>query len=80
MFAAPPPGRPVNEPVEGEHVNVGDKTEDLYHPIARKHFRVVIIKPEEVESVDLSDPVAARRQFYKFDAGSGKWSHQELWP
>lgn len=80
MFAAPPPGRPVDEPIEGEHLDVGAKVEDLQHPIARRNFRVVIIAPEEVESVDLSDPNTARRQFYTFDAASGTWKHQELWP
>lgn len=80
MFAHPPPGKNVNDPIEGGYVDVGEKVEDLHHPIARKNFRVVIIKPDEVESVDLSDPTKARRQFYRYDDGSGQWSHEELWP
>jgi hypothetical protein len=54
--------------------------EDLEHATARKNFRVVVIKPEEVESVDLSDPEKARRQLYKYDSQTGAWSQQELWP
>lgn len=48
--------------------------------MARANFRVVIIKPEEMESVDLSDPATARRQVYKFDENSGQWNHTECWP
>jgi pyridoxamine 5'-phosphate oxidase len=54
--------------------------EDLEDPVARANFRVVIIKPESMESVDLSDPTKARRQVYKFDESSGQWTHAECWP
>ena len=80
MFANPPPGKPVNSPTDGEHNEVGEQVEGLHDPIARKNFRVVVIKPHEVESLDLSDPKTARRQFYKYDNESGAWSHEELWP
>lgn len=79
-FAAPPPGQNVDKPLEGEHLELGEKVEDLHHPIARQHFRVIVIKPDEVESVDLSDPAKSRRQRYKFDSQSGEWSHEETWP
>jgi pyridoxamine 5'-phosphate oxidase len=59
---------------------VGTKVEDLEDPVARANFRVVIIKPESMESVDLSDPTKARRQVYKFDESSGQWAHTECWP
>jgi len=78
-FANPPPGKPVDQPYD-EKLKVGEKVEDLEDATARKNFRVVVIKPEEVESVDLSDPAKARRQLYKYNADSGTWSHQELWP
>ena len=54
--------------------------EDLEDPVARANFRVVIIKPEIMESVDLSDPAKARRQVYKFDESNGQWTHTECWP
>lgn len=63
-----------------EHLKLGEKIEDLNDPIARKHFRVVIIKPDEVESVDLSDPSRARRQQYTYKQESGDWTHREAWP
>lgn len=78
-FANPPPGKPVDEPYD-KKLEVGEKVEDLEDPTARENFRVVVIKPDEVESVDLSDPKKARRQLYKYDAETGSWSHQELWP
>ena len=52
----------------------------LDDPVAIENFRIVVIKPEEVESLDLSDPAKARRQVYKYDQSSGKWSHEETWP
>jgi hypothetical protein len=59
---------------------VGEKVEDLDDATARQNFRVVVIKPEEVESVDLSDPKTSRRQLYKYDSNTSSWSQQELWP
>lgn len=50
------------------------------HPVARENFRVVVIKPEEVESVDLSDPKKGRREVYKFKHQDGTWSHETCWP
>lgn len=52
--------------------------EDLNDPVARKNFRVIVIKPEEVEQLDLSDPAKARRQQYTYV--DGEWKHEELWP
>ena len=48
--------------------------------VARKNFRVVVIKPEVVESLDLSDPEKARRQVYTYDDSTGDWKHEEKWP
>ncbi|KAK4494592.1 hypothetical protein PRZ48_013948 [Zasmidium cellare] len=79
-FAAPPPGQPVDQPYDDKNLKLGEKVEDLNDPIARQNFRVVVIKPEEVESVDLSDPKKARRQVYKFDEKTQNWSHEETWP
>lgn len=59
---------------------------DLEDPIARENFRVVIIKADEVEAVDLSDPTTARRKLWTFvdkDEGGkrvGQWKEEELWP
>lgn len=61
--------------------------EDLHDPIARENFRVVVIKPEEVEQLDISDPATARRWKYTFVVeeghgaeGKGEWKTEELWP
>lgn len=79
-FKNPPPGQPVDQPYDDKNLATGTKVEDLEDPVARANFRVVIIKPEEMESVDLSDPAKARRQVYKFDESSGQWTHTECWP
>ena len=59
----------------------------LDDPIAREHFRVVVIKPDEVEQTDLSDPAKARRWRYTFVSEQGpggetkgEWKVVELWP
>lgn len=79
-FRAPPPGRPTSEPYDSENLKLGTKVEDLEDPVARKNFRVVIIRPEEVEETDISDPEKARRQKYTYNNETGKWMHKELWP
>lgn len=79
-FAAPPPGQPVNKPYDEEKLKQGEKVEDLEDAVARSNFRVVVIRPDEVESIDLSDPKTSRRQVYKFDESTQTWSHEECWP
>ncbi|KAF4985040.1 hypothetical protein FDECE_16871 [Fusarium decemcellulare] len=76
-FRNPPPGAPRNEkPAPG--LGLGQKVEDLHDEIARKNFRVVVIVPEEVDRVDLSDPEDGRRWNYRLTGGS--WEETELWP
>ncbi|KAI9167186.1 hypothetical protein HJFPF1_03311 [Paramyrothecium foliicola] len=81
-FRNPPPGRPRSEQ-PGEGLGLGQKVEDLNDKIARENFRVLVIVPEEVDRVDLSDPADQKRWNYKF-AGStetvGSWTTTELWP
>ena len=47
----------------------------------------MIIRPEEVEQLDISDPAKARRWLYTFvvekgESGEekGEWKCEELWP
>jgi pyridoxamine 5'-phosphate oxidase len=80
-FRNPPPGTPLsNKPKEG--LGLGQKVDDLHDSIARENFRVVVIVPEEVDQVDLSDPEEGKRWNYEF-VGSGEvasWKVTELWP
>lgn len=79
----PPPGTPVRGEPDQDH-QLAQKVEDLHDPIARSNFRVVVIKPDEVEQTDLSDPATSRRYRYTFDGnaqdGKGDWIMEELWP
>ncbi len=66
---------------------MGQKVDDLHDPLARKNFRVVVIRPEEVEQLDLSDPSRARRWKFTFvgengqiEGTIGEWKMEELWP
>lgn len=47
---------------------------------AKKNFRVVVIRPFEVESLDLADPSKARRWRYTYGNKEGEWTIDELWP
>jgi len=84
----PPPGTPTHGegPPDKDH-ELGQKVTDLDDPIARANFRVVVIKPDEVEQCDISDPAKARRWRYWFavekgEGGEekGEWKREELWP
>lgn len=70
----------MDQPFDDKHLSQGQQIKDNHDETARKNFRVVIIRPDEVESIDLSDPSKSRRQVYKYDSQSGEWSHQECWP
>ncbi|KAF2459216.1 pyridoxamine 5'-phosphate oxidase-domain-containing protein, partial [Lineolata rhizophorae] len=80
-FKAPPPGRPVNEPYDDKHLELGEPVDDVDDAIARKHFRVVVIIPDEVEQLDLSDPKTSRRYLYSYLGDqTGGWKMEEEWP
>ena len=83
----PTPGTPVNaegedQSKEAQNQKLGQTITDLHDPISRSRFRVVVIKPDEVEQLDLSDPATARRWRYTFqiEEGKGSWRTEELWP
>ena len=78
-------------PPKDSSLALGHKISDLEDEVARQNFRVVIIKPEVVEQLDLTDPDKARRWRYTYvgegtDHGSstgemiGEWHKEELWP
>lgn len=73
-------GQLVDEPYDDKNLELGGKVENLEDPFARANFRVVVIEPTIVESVDLKDPTTARRHVYRFEESSGTWSHEERWP
>jgi hypothetical protein len=82
-FRNPPPGRPVDSGSGGEGLGLGQRVEDLQDEGARRHFRVVVLLPEEVDKVDLGDPERARRWRYRYvesAEGGGVWETTEVWP
>lgn len=90
-FKNPVPGSPVSIPPSDKSLALGQKINDLHDEVARRNFRVVIIKPDEVEQVDLSEPDKARRWKYTFVGPNGghtgqrgedvgEWKVEELWP
>ena len=85
-FRNPSPGRPIAEPVPPESgLGLSQTVEDLHDQVARANFRVVVIMPDEVEQVDLSDMKNPRRLLYSLRQAPeedklGRWEAVELWP
>lgn len=90
-FKNPEPGTSVSIPLQDPSLKLGQKVMDLNDEVARKNFRVIIIKPEIVEQVDLSKPEEARRWKFTYVGSSGmkseqggddigEWKKEELWP
>lgn len=90
-FKNPEPGSSVSIAPTDPSLSLGQQVNDLHDKVARKNFRVIIIKPDEVEQIDLSEPDKARRWKYTFVGpvgGSseqpgkelGDWKKEELWP
>jgi pyridoxamine 5'-phosphate oxidase len=89
-FKNPEPGSRVSIPLADNALALGQKVTDLNDEIARRNFRVVIIRPDEVEQVNFTDPDRARRWKYTFNGGGqhagqdgndhGDWTKEELWP
>jgi pyridoxamine 5'-phosphate oxidase len=78
-FKNPVPASSVSIPPHDPGLGQGQKVTDLHDEIARRNFRVVIIVPDEVDQVDLSDANRARRWQFTYD-GLGSWKKEEVWP
>lgn len=80
-FKNPPPGTPLTQPLPDPSLRLGQKVDDLYDPIARSNFRVVVIVPEEVELLDLSNLEEGKRMCWTLiDRKEGSWEAIDLWP
>lgn len=82
-FRNPSPGTPISQkPKDGEGLGLGQNVEDLDDPVARSNFRVIVLVPDEVDRVDLSNPEEGKRWIYRLNwkGGEGSWSEEELWP
>ncbi|PKS09232.1 hypothetical protein jhhlp_003846 [Lomentospora prolificans] len=81
-FKNPPPGRPVAEGTGGEGLGLGQRVEDLGDEIARRNFRVVVLVPDEVDRVDLSESDKAKRWRYRYvgEESDLTWETTEVWP
>ncbi|PKY03730.1 hypothetical protein P168DRAFT_305064 [Aspergillus campestris IBT 28561] len=79
-FTAPPPGQPRSQVPADPNYKMGQPLEDLNDPVARANFRVVVILPDEVERLDLSDYANVTRRRWTLGSESGEWVEEELWP
>ncbi|CAL5870563.1 uncharacterized protein PFLUO_LOCUS4802 [Penicillium psychrofluorescens] len=84
-FRNPPPGQPRSQEPSDPRLKMAQKVTDLHDPVARANFRVVVIQPEEVERLDLTNPEDVRRWKWTLegngDHSSGdNWVETELWP
>jgi pyridoxamine 5'-phosphate oxidase len=78
-FKQPPPGQPRDKPYNKDENKMGEKLTGLDDPVARKNFRVMVIKPEKVEELNL-DPESAGRKQYTFNEETHEWDLVETWP
>lgn len=78
-FKNPVPASPVSIPPSEAGLRLGQKVNDLQDEIARANFRVLVIAPDVVDQVDLSDAERARRWQFTYD-GMGSWKEEEVWP
>lgn len=90
-FKNPHPGQAVGLPITDDKWKLGQKVTNNDDEAARQNFRVVVILPDEVEQLDLTEPDKARRWKYTFvgpEGGEpgqrgkdiGEWKKEELWP
>ncbi|KAJ5690425.1 hypothetical protein N7462_004817 [Penicillium macrosclerotiorum] len=86
-FRNPSPGKPRSQTPDNPDLQFGQRVTDLHDPIARANFRVVVIVPEEVEHLDVSDLDDARRRSWKLvkhshleSQSDSLWVETELWP
>lgn len=82
-FVQPPPGQDKRHDVKEGKLGMGEKLDVGLQeaPVeARRHFRVLVVTPDEVEMVDLKDPSKAYRKSYFYDEAKGTWSEVEQWP
>ncbi|PLN85988.1 hypothetical protein BDW42DRAFT_159819 [Aspergillus taichungensis] len=79
-FTAPSPGQPRSQVPADPNYKMGQPLEDLHDPVARANFRVVVILPDEVERLDLSDNTNVTRRQWTLGSENGEWVEQELWP
>ncbi|KAF4765315.1 hypothetical protein HAV15_003791 [Penicillium sp. str.  len=81
-FRNPHPGQPRSSTPSQLDLKLGQKVLDLNDPVARANFRVVVIRPDEVERLDLTDQEDAKRWNWTLIDGSdgSRWDEVELWP
>ncbi|KUL91093.1 hypothetical protein ZTR_00712 [Talaromyces verruculosus] len=80
-FKGPHPGTPLSQKPDDPNLSLGQKVKDLHDSTARRNFRVVVIRVEEVDRLDLNDPAEAKRWRTTLDhTGHQQWEEVELWP
>ncbi|RKF57883.1 putative zn 2cys6 transcription factor protein [Golovinomyces cichoracearum] len=83
-FKNPSPGAPISTPIRDRRLKLGQEVDDLHDEVARENFRVIIIKPYEVEKFylgDLSDPKKLIYTYVGPESGEADgWKDEEVWP
>ncbi|KAJ5355834.1 hypothetical protein N7517_010443 [Penicillium concentricum] len=81
-FRNPPPGQPRSSTPSQLDLKLGQKVLDLHDPVARANFRVVVIRPEQVERLDLTDQEDGKRWNWTLSNGNdgSQWDEMEVWP
>ncbi|KAL7949877.1 pyridoxamine 5'-phosphate oxidase domain-containing protein [Trichoderma barbatum] len=80
-FRNPLPGTPLTQKPE-PGLELGQEVDDVNDELARRNFRVLVIMPEEIDQVELSDPKRGQRWSHKAEVSESGilWKTTELWP
>lgn len=80
-FRNPLPGTPLTQKPE-PGLELGQEVNDVNDELARRSFRVLVIVPEEIDQIELSDPKRGRRWSHKAEVSESgiSWKTTELWP
>ncbi|KAI9038035.1 uncharacterized protein KD926_011373 [Aspergillus affinis] len=79
-FKNPSPGQPKAGAEQDEESELGQKVNQLDDPAARANFRVMVIAPDEVESLNVE---TRERKKWTLEGGvqsQKKWKEVDLWP
>ncbi|KAJ6098753.1 hypothetical protein N7467_000288 [Penicillium canescens] len=85
-FRNPQPGMPRSQSPGNPALSLGQKVTDLHDHVSRNNFRVVVIYPEEVERLDLTNQEDGKRWKWILEEGGAngsldvQWNETEVWP
>lgn len=81
-FSNPPPNKSTSTSKPNDTLKQAQNIEDLHHAPSRSNFRVVVVRPEVVECMNLAPPPESKRHVWSLRGGrdNAHWEEDERWP